>query len=202
MRRNFAGAALRLILAAGVVWAATGPEFEAASVKPNVSGERRQSQRTAGRTFRATNVLARNLLRQAYGLMFEDYRLLGAPDWLSVERFDVVATLPEQAPLQPGTSHAAGHAGGSLQAGHPHRDARSARPRRSYWRAKMDGSVRSSVMPQKTAERPAQPRRVRMMSIPANSRSAARSADAASLWISLPKHCCSLLDARLWIEPA
>lgn len=94
MRRCF----LLLILLASLVWAATGPEFDAVSVKPNVSGDRRQSQRTDGRTFRATNVPARNLLRQAYGLMFEDYRLVGAPDWIAVERFDVVATLPEQAP--------------------------------------------------------------------------------------------------------
>lgn len=98
MRRIFLALTPGLVLVAGLVWPATGPEFEAVSVKPNVSGERRQSQRTDGRTFRATNVPARNLLRQAYGLMFEDYRLVGAPDWVAVERFDVVATLPEQAP--------------------------------------------------------------------------------------------------------
>jgi uncharacterized protein (TIGR03435 family) len=89
---------LGLILLAGLLWPATGPEFDAVSVKPNVSGDRRQSQRTDGRTFRATNVPARSLVRQAYGLMFEDYRLVGAPDWIAVERFDVVATLPERAP--------------------------------------------------------------------------------------------------------
>ncbi len=94
MRRCLPG----LILLASMAWPATGPEFDTVSVKPNVSGDRRQSQRTDGRTFRATNVPARNLVRQAYGLMFEDYRLVGAPDWLAVERFDVVATLPEQAP--------------------------------------------------------------------------------------------------------
>ncbi len=26
--------------------------------------------------------------------MFEDYRLVGAPDWINFERFDVMATLP------------------------------------------------------------------------------------------------------------
>lgn len=74
------------------------PQFDAASVKPDTSGVRNQSQTTDGRTFRATNVPARTLIRQAYGLMFEDYRLVGAPDWTNFERFDVVATLPEQAP--------------------------------------------------------------------------------------------------------
>src|SRR6185312_10144660 len=94
MRRCLPG----LILLASLVWAATGPEFEAASVKPNVSGDRRQSQRTDGRTFRATNVPAINLLRQSYGLMFEDFRLANAPVLLAVERFDGVATVPEDAP--------------------------------------------------------------------------------------------------------
>jgi uncharacterized protein (TIGR03435 family) len=86
------------MLLAVLVWSQTGPEFEAASVKPNTTGDRRQSQRTDGRTFRATNVPARSLLREAYGLEFEDYRLVGAPDWVATERLDVVATLPEQAP--------------------------------------------------------------------------------------------------------
>jgi uncharacterized protein (TIGR03435 family) len=90
-------------LTLGLLLAATAhsqplPQFEAASVKPNNSGVRNQSQTTNGRTFRATNVPARTLIRQAYGLMFEDYRLAGAPDWTTFERFDVVATLPEQAP--------------------------------------------------------------------------------------------------------
>lgn len=76
----------------------TAPAFEAASVKPNQSGERRQSQHTDGRTYRAVNVPARTLIRQAYGLMFEDYRLVGAPDWTNFERYDVLATLPEQTP--------------------------------------------------------------------------------------------------------
>lgn len=98
MRQTFVAPILGLILLAGPVWPETGPAFEAASVKPNISGDRRRVQRTEGRTFRATNVPARNLLLQAYGLLFEDYRLMGAPDWVSVEHFDVVATLPEQAP--------------------------------------------------------------------------------------------------------
>lgn len=45
----------------------------------------------------ATNVPARILIRQVYGLMFEDYRLVGAPAWTADERFDVIATLREQA---------------------------------------------------------------------------------------------------------
>ncbi|HVV45008.1 MAG TPA: TIGR03435 family protein, partial [Bryobacteraceae bacterium] len=98
MSRSLLAALPALILLAGLIWPETGPEFDAASVKPNVSGDRRRSQRTEGRTFRASNVPARNLLLQAYGLLFEDYRLVGAPDWVSVDHFDVVATLPEKAP--------------------------------------------------------------------------------------------------------
>lgn len=85
------------ILLAAIAWAQIALQFDAASVKPNTSGVRNQSQTTDGRTFRATNVPVRTLIRQAYGLMFEDYRLVGAPDWTNFERFDVVATLPEQA---------------------------------------------------------------------------------------------------------
>jgi uncharacterized protein (TIGR03435 family) len=74
-----------------------GQTFEAASVKPNTTDTHRQSQTTDGRLYRATNVPARILIRQAYGLMFEDYRLAGAPDWTNFERYDLVATLPEGA---------------------------------------------------------------------------------------------------------
>ncbi len=82
------------LLALRLVAQAT-PAFEAASVKPNTSGERRQSQRTDGRIYRATNVPARTLILQAYGLMFDGFRLVGAPDWTNFERYDVTATMPE-----------------------------------------------------------------------------------------------------------
>lgn len=85
-------------LTGGIAFSQAGPQFDAASIKPNNSGARNRSQTTDGRTFRATDVPARTLIRQAYGLMFEDYRLLGAPDWTNFERFDVVATLPADAP--------------------------------------------------------------------------------------------------------
>jgi len=88
---------LATLLTTGNISPQVGAEFEAASVKPNASGERRQSQRTEGRTFRAINVPARTLIRQAYQLMFEDYRLLGAPDWTTTSHFDVVATIPDGA---------------------------------------------------------------------------------------------------------
>jgi uncharacterized protein (TIGR03435 family) len=97
-RQSLAFVALAALVPEGRSFSQAAAEFEAASVKPNASGDRRQSQRTEGRTFRAINVPARTLIRQAYRLMFEDYRLLGAPSWTSTDRFDVVATIPEGTP--------------------------------------------------------------------------------------------------------
>jgi len=68
--------------------------FEVASVKPNKSGDGRVmlGMQPGGR-FTATNVPARLLLRQAFNV--QDFQIVGGPDWLSSDRFDVVAKAPE-----------------------------------------------------------------------------------------------------------
>jgi uncharacterized protein (TIGR03435 family) len=68
----------------------TLPQFEVASIKPNKSGDGRVmiSIQPGGR-FTATNVPLKFLIRNAYQL--QDFQIVGGPDWLSSDRFDVVA---------------------------------------------------------------------------------------------------------------
>jgi uncharacterized protein (TIGR03435 family) len=67
-----------------------GPTFEVVSVKPNQSGSLGiQLDIPAPDRFTATNVPLRDLIRFAYDV--QDTRLVGGPDWIRSERFDVVA---------------------------------------------------------------------------------------------------------------
>jgi bla regulator protein blaR1 len=68
--------------------------FEVATVKPNKSGDGRVmlGMQPGGR-FNATNVPLRMLLRQAFNV--QDFQIVGGPDWLTSDRFDVVAKAPE-----------------------------------------------------------------------------------------------------------
>jgi len=77
-------------------------EFEVASVKPNRSGSGASSTQTPPGRFTATNVSLRQLVRFAYSV--QDFLIMGGPDWLDSEKFDVVAKAednasPEQLPL-------------------------------------------------------------------------------------------------------
>jgi uncharacterized protein (TIGR03435 family) len=66
--------------------------FEAASVKPNTSGERNTSvRRLPGGRFTATNVPVAFLVQLAHQL--QPFQMQGAPDWLRSDRFDVVAKM-------------------------------------------------------------------------------------------------------------
>ena len=77
--------------------ATSGPTFEVASVKPNKSGESfvRIGNQPGGR-FTATNVPLRLLIRNAYQI--QDFQLIGAPDWVSSDRFDIVAKAEGEVP--------------------------------------------------------------------------------------------------------
>jgi uncharacterized protein (TIGR03435 family) len=64
--------------------------FEVASVKPNTSGSGSMSMGSQpGGGFRAVNSPLRSLIQTAFGV--RDSELVGAPDWISSERFDVTA---------------------------------------------------------------------------------------------------------------
>jgi len=80
-----------VLLCAAVISAQTSPAFEAASVKPNKSGERgsRLGMSPNGR-MTATNASLKQLITNAYNL--RDFQVTGGPDWLDVDRFDIAAT--------------------------------------------------------------------------------------------------------------
>jgi bla regulator protein blaR1 len=68
--------------------------FEVASVKPNKSGDGRvMLGLQPGGRFNATNVPLRLLIRQAFNV--QEFQIVGGPDWLGSDRFDVAAKAPE-----------------------------------------------------------------------------------------------------------
>ena len=84
--------------------AAASPTFEVASVKPNKSGEPFVSLGIQpGGRFTATNVPLRLLIRNAYQI--QDFQLIGAPEWVNSDRFNIVAKaegdVPPSAPGGP-----------------------------------------------------------------------------------------------------
>jgi uncharacterized protein (TIGR03435 family) len=73
------------------------PAFEVASVKPNRSGGLGvQIDTPAGDRFTATNVPLRDLIVFAYDV--QGLRLVGGPDWIRSERFDIVAKAEQPFP--------------------------------------------------------------------------------------------------------
>ena len=68
--------------------AASLPSFEAASIRPNGSGP--IDFRFLPTRFVGTNLTLGQLIEQAYNI--QPRELIGGPDWLRVDRFDVTAT--------------------------------------------------------------------------------------------------------------
>jgi uncharacterized protein (TIGR03435 family) len=69
------------------------PAFEVASVKPNKTGDGRVMLGLQPGRFNATNVPLRMLLRQAFNV--QDFQIVGGPDWLGSDRFDIIAKAPD-----------------------------------------------------------------------------------------------------------
>jgi uncharacterized protein (TIGR03435 family) len=63
--------------------------FEVASIRRNVTGETNRSNR-AGNTYRATAVSIPTLISTVYQIRRD--QLVGAPEWLETQRFDITAT--------------------------------------------------------------------------------------------------------------
>ena len=74
--------------------AGQAPSFEAASIKPNTSGDLRVRGGTRGRAYNAVNMALRRIIATAYDLQLEEFRLVGDLPLLS-QRFDIIATIPE-----------------------------------------------------------------------------------------------------------
>jgi uncharacterized protein (TIGR03435 family) len=83
-----AGAVLAIVIAATPVLRGQA-SFDAASVKPNRSGFPGGNTEFRPGQFIARNQTLRVLIVEAYGL--EDFRVIGGPDWVASERFDVEA---------------------------------------------------------------------------------------------------------------
>jgi uncharacterized protein (TIGR03435 family) len=72
----------------------TKAAFEVASVRPNKAGDGRvMIGLQPGGRYTATNVPLRMLLRQAFNV--QEFQIVGGPDWMTSDRFDVVAKAPE-----------------------------------------------------------------------------------------------------------
>jgi bla regulator protein blaR1 len=68
--------------------------FDVASVKPNKSGDQRvMIQMPPTGRYTATNIALRMMLRQAYDV--QDFQIVGGPNWLASDRFDIVAKPPD-----------------------------------------------------------------------------------------------------------
>src|SRR5688572_30283471 len=83
-----AGAVLAIVIAAAPVLRGQA-SFDAASVKPNRSGFPGGDTEFRPGQFIARNQTLRVLIVAAYGL--EDFRVVGGPEWITSERFDVQA---------------------------------------------------------------------------------------------------------------
>jgi uncharacterized protein (TIGR03435 family) len=90
----FAAFVTPLFLAGASIRAQAPAAFEVASVKPNKTGDGRVmlGMQPGGR-FNASNVPLRLLLRQAFNV--QDFQIVGGPDWIGSDRFDVVAKAPD-----------------------------------------------------------------------------------------------------------
>ena len=74
--------------------------FEVASVKPNKSGETSSFlQPRPGGNFAVGNMTLRGLIMFAYGI--QGFQLVGAPDWVATERFDITAKAAADVPPTP-----------------------------------------------------------------------------------------------------
>ncbi len=73
------------------------PTFEAASVRPAADTGRRGGRGTPGR-FNGFNLPARQLIRQAYDI--HDAQIVGGPDWVASDGFDINATTGDKPPDQ------------------------------------------------------------------------------------------------------
>ena len=80
--------------------AAQEPTFDVASIRPNQTvGQRSDIQITPTGRLNAINTTPKSIILRAYGLV--DSQLIGAPSWLSDERYDVDASIATAIPGGP-----------------------------------------------------------------------------------------------------
>ena len=67
--------------------------FDVVSIKPNKSGAPGSETDTTPGRISVINATPQSLLLRAFGV--SNFQIVGAPDWVATERYDVVATVPE-----------------------------------------------------------------------------------------------------------
>lgn len=77
-----------------VAFAAQAPQFDVASIKKNPLGGARVSVEAPPGRFQANNTPLRFLIRWSYRIA--EPRIVGGPEWIGVDRFDVTATAPAE----------------------------------------------------------------------------------------------------------
>src|SRR5438477_11254198 len=73
------------------------PEFEVASIKPNVGGPESGMTRFSGGRYTTRYATLKELISHAYGVRgrsLSSRQIVGAPIWAGVDRFDIEATVP------------------------------------------------------------------------------------------------------------
>ena len=95
MKKSLAGIFLAAIALIPIGWAQTPrPSFEVASIKPNTSNDERVIfLMPPGGRIVATNLTLKNLMAAAYRL--PESRILGGPNWLTTDRWNVDAKAEE-----------------------------------------------------------------------------------------------------------
>jgi len=70
------------------------PSFEVATIRPSRPGTFRQDMDETGDRLTIQNYTLRHLIREAYGLK-SDEQILGGPDWIDKQGFDIVAKVDD-----------------------------------------------------------------------------------------------------------
>jgi uncharacterized protein (TIGR03435 family) len=102
MKRRWLSCVAIFVFAIGIaarftsdVRAQAPPAFDVVSIKRNAGGPGMQMRMAPG-NMSALNVPVRQLIRQAYGL--QDFQIVGGPDWVGTDRFNVEARFDPAAP--------------------------------------------------------------------------------------------------------
>src|SRR5687768_4382182 len=90
MRVSIVLAATMLI---GSLQAQSPTTFDVVSIKPNKSGAPGSETDTSPGRISVINATPLSLLLRAFGV--STFQIVGAPDWVRTERYDLVATVPE-----------------------------------------------------------------------------------------------------------
>jgi uncharacterized protein (TIGR03435 family) len=88
-----------LVAAGALQLSAQAPGFDVASIKPNVTPGDSTISASLNGGFTARNATLRALILRAYGL--HESQLIGAPDWIAAERFDIEARVETPPPNGP-----------------------------------------------------------------------------------------------------